>query len=192
MLPLTSRQQTTDAHEFPIIPDEHWIERLHDGSYVLIRQLREEDRERETALIRRLSPDSKRSRFLAEFREPTHALIDQMMNVDGDRSAAFVALVHDDGTLREIGISRYCATTDPDTCECAITIADDWQRRRLGTILMRQLMGMACRHGFRRMVSLDAASNDAMRQFAHRLGFSRTTDPEDGTQVIHRIELGGE
>jgi GNAT superfamily N-acetyltransferase len=184
-------QQPAAPHEFPAVPGEHWVERLHDGSYVLIRQLRIDDRERETDFLRRLSPQTQRLRFLGEFREPNPALIDQMMTVDGDRSAAFVAFLHDDGTLREIGISRYGATSEPDTCECAVTVADAWQRRGLGTILMRHLMEMAGRHGFRRMISLDAASNEAMQHFSHGLGFSRTTDPDDGTQVVHAIELGG-
>ncbi|NYE29139.1 GNAT superfamily N-acetyltransferase [Rhodanobacter sp. K2T2] len=187
----TIREQTAAPHEFPVVPDDHWVERLHDGSYVLIRQLRQEDRAREIEFIRRLSPESRRARFLSEFREPSPALVDQMMTVDGDRSAAFVALVHDDGTLREIGISRYGATSEPDTGECAISVADDWQRRGLGTILMRRAMGMALRHGYRRMISLDAASNDTMHHFTHRLGFSRCTDPDDGTQVIHSIDLVG-
>lgn len=184
-------QKPAALHEFPAVPGDHWVERLHDGSYVLIRQLRKDDQERETDFIRRLSPQSQRLRFLGEFREPNPALVDQMMSVDGDRSAAFVALVHDDGTLREIGISRYGATSDPVTCECAVTVADDWQRRGLGTILMRHLMDMAGRHGFRKMVSLDAASNEAMQHFSHLLGFSRTTDPQDATQVVHAVELGG-
>ena len=191
MSPSTICEQTAAPHAFPAVPDDHWVERLHDGSYVLIRQLRQEDRQRETEFIRRLSPESRRARFLSEFREPSPALIDQMMKVDGNRSVALVALVHDDGTLREIGICRYGATSESYTCECAISIADDWQRRGLGTILMRQMMGMALHHGFRRMISLDAASNDAMHHFTHRLGFSRCADSDDSTQVIHSIDLVG-
>lgn len=190
MIPTTTHPPAA-LPAFSTIPSDHWVEKLSDENYVLVRQLRKEDRQRETDLIRRLSPESQRLRFLGEFREPNPALIDQLMAVDGDRSAAFVALMHDDGTLREIGISRYGATSDADTCECAVTVADDWQRRGLGTILMRHLMTMASQHGFRKMISLDAASNEAMHQFSRRLGFSRTTDPDDGTQVIHVIDLGG-
>lgn len=191
MSPLTTHETTSTPAELLGIPGDHWIEKLDDGSYVLIRPLRNDDRARETALIRHMSPDAKRARFLGEFREPAPALIDQMMAVDGDHSAAFVALVHDNGRLREIGISRYGATTDAATCEWAITVDENWQRRGLGTILMTHLMDMARRHGIRRMVSLDAASNDAMHHFAHRMGSLRTADPDDATQVIHTIELHG-
>lgn len=185
-LPSVAQADTT------AIAGDHWIEKLTDGSHVLIRPIRASDRERETDLIRHMSPEAKRARFLGEFREPGKALIDQLMNVDGDGSAAFVALVHNDGTLREIGVSRYGACTDPGTCECAVTVDEAWQRRGLGTILMGHLLDSARRHGFRRMVSLDAASNDGMHHFAHRLGFVRVTDPVDATQVIHSIDLGGE
>lgn len=188
---LTIQKKTGVPAELLCIPGDHWIEKLDDGSYVLVRPLRSDDRERETALIRHMSRDAKRGRFLGDFREPSPALIDQLMRVDGNRTAAFVALVHHDGTLREIGVSRYGATSDASTCECAITVDADWQRRGLGTILMRHLMDMARRHSMRRMVSLDSASNDAMHHFTQRLGFLRATDPADATQVIHTIELGG-
>lgn len=183
----------THAGDFSAFPDaltgDHWIEKLRDGTTVLIRPLREEDREREIAFVSRLSHQARRLRFLGDFRQLSAAQVQQLMDIDYDKRMAFVALVHDQGELREIGVSRYGATTDERTCECAVTVADDWQNRGLGVLLMRHLIDFARRNGFKRMISIDAASNEGMRDLASYLGFHREMDLADSSQVIHTLAL---
>ena len=168
---------------------DHWIEKLSDGSRVLLRPIRPEDRERERKFIERLSSEARHFRFLGEIREASPALLDQLVNVDYHNSTAFVALVHDNGTLREVGVSRYSASGDDKHCECAVTVSDDWQHRGLGVALMRHLIDLARRNGFRQMFSMDASANESMRELAKYLGFRCTRDPGDATQVIHTLDL---
>lgn len=169
---------------------EHWIDTLNDGSPVLIRPLRAEDRDREKAFIENLSPLTRHHRFLGEVKEVGDALLAQLMDVDGRRRVAYVALVHDNGTLREIGISRYAAIdTAPDTCEFAVTVADDWQHKGLDAVLMHHLIARAKDQGLRQMYSLDCPANHRMRQLATTLGFSRAIDPDDATQVRYAVAL---
>jgi GNAT superfamily N-acetyltransferase len=177
------------AIHFEKLGGSHWIESLADGTRVLIRPLREEDREREEDFIHRLSPDSRRFRFMGGFKEASPELINQLMDVDYDQRMAFVALAHDNGKLREVGVSRYSATDEQGHCECAVTVADDWCQRGLGVLLMRHLIDLARRNGFTQMLSLDAADNEGMRDLASYLGFRRRLDPGDSTQVIHTLDL---
>lgn len=188
--------QTTHAgppsrHDMPgqVDPGMEHHETLADGTAVLIRSLRADDRQLETDFIRQLSPHSRRQRFLCDFKQPSDALIDQMMDVDHDRREALIAVALVEGTPREVGVARYCATGDDDTCECAVTVADAWQHCGLGTLLMRRLMDGARSHGFGRMISIDAANNHAMGGLARSLGFQRQLDPDDPSQVIHSIDL---
>lgn len=176
--------------EFPhLLAGTHWIDHLLDGTPVLIRPLRSEDREREEEFIRRLSPTARRYRFLGDFREASPALIDQLMNVEFPGRVAFVALVHDNGKLREIGVSRFAAADDARQCECAVTVADEWQHRGLGVLLMRHLIDVARGNGYKRMVSLDDASNQPMHQLADFLGFRRELAPDDPARVMHILDL---
>lgn len=187
----TSTQPARAAFsEFPqLLAGTHWIDQLLDGTPVLIRPLRTEDREREEDFIRRLSPTARRYRFLGDFREASPALVDQLMKVEFPRLVAFVALVHDDGKLREIGVSRFAATDDARQCECAVTVADEWQRRGLGVLLMRHLIDVARSNGYQRMVSLDDASNRPMHELASFLGFRRELAPDDSARVMHILDL---
>jgi GNAT superfamily N-acetyltransferase len=168
---------------------DHWIEPLRDGTPVLIRPLVQQDRDRELAFIESLSHKARRMRFLGDFRDVDTATLDRLMDIDYQERMAFVALVHEDGQLREIGVSRYSATSDARHCECAVTVADDWQGRGLGVLLMRHLIDIARRKGFTHMFSVDASDNQAMRDLASYLGFSRHPDPGDSTLVVHSIAL---
>jgi len=170
-------------------PVRQWKEKLRDGTTVLIRPIRAEDAAIERRFIETLSPQSRRFRFLGEIKTPSAALIEQLTHPNPDRDAAFVALVADGAEKREIGVARFSARPDSASCECAVAVADDWQHRGLGTLLMRLLIDVARTRGIECMYSVDAADNSAMRELAAHLGFARKPDPSDATQVLHTLDL---
>ncbi|MCY7259549.1 MULTISPECIES: GNAT family N-acetyltransferase [Pseudomonas] len=176
------------AAAYGCVTGQHWIEALDDGRHVLIRPLTEQDRQREYDFIKRLSADSRHMRFLAQIKEPDTAMLNQLMDVDGKQRLAYIALVHENGKLIEIGVSRYAAATG-DQCECAVTVADEWQHLGLGSLLMTHLIRAARQHGFQQMYSVDSANNQPMRELAAALGFTTRTDPDDAHQVLHRLFL---
>lgn len=174
----------------PAATEEHWIEALKDGTHVLIRPLQEQDREREFQFIKHLSAGSRRLRFMGTFSEADAPLMDRMMDLDYEKRMAYVALVHKDGQLIEIGVSRYASTPGADQCECAITVADDWQRRGLGTLLGGHLIDAARRNGFKTMSSTDMATNYGMHCLARNLGFTSRYPSEGFSEIIHELDLG--
>ncbi|MEO7199532.1 MAG: hypothetical protein ABIY56_04875 [Dokdonella sp.] len=93
--------------------------------------MREEDRDREQTFIGHLSAESRRFRFMDSFNNASLALLDQLLDVDNLQQVALIALAHDDGELREVGISRYGATAQDKQCECTIAVAEDWRQRGL-------------------------------------------------------------
>lgn len=189
MTPVQSTAQSSSIPAFAHETGEHWIQPLKDGGHVLIRPLRAEDREREKAFIMRLSPESRHFRFLCQIKEPGEAMLDQLMTVDQRQHMAYVALAHVDGELQEVGISRYAACAEPGECECAVTVDDKWQHHGLGSLLLGHLIDKARANGYTTMYSIDSAANTAMHQLAHDLGFSTSRDPDDTSQVIHRLSL---
>jgi len=178
------------AATYAAVDGQYWIEALMDGRYLLIRPLAEKDRDREYAFIKRLSPECRHMRFLAQINEPGAAMLNQLMDTDNNQRVAYIALVHDNGHLVEIGISRYAATREHECeCVCAVTVADEWQYLGLGTLLMEHLIKAARKNGFRQMYSVDASSNAPMRDLVKALGFETHNDPDDSRQVIHRLYL---
>ncbi|PAU66662.1 GNAT family N-acetyltransferase [Pseudomonas sp. PIC25] len=173
----------------PQAPSAYWVESLADGTHVLIRPLRPEDREREREFIQRMSPEARRFRFLGTVKDVSPQLLDQLMDVDYQDRMAFVALAHEDGKLVEVGISRYAATEADKQCECAVAVADDWHGRGLSAALMNHLIDEARQNGFEKMISVDLMDDRRIRDLSAQLGFRAERDPNDSSLVIHNLQL---
>lgn len=168
---------------------DHWIESLNDGSSVLIRPLREPDYMRDHQFVGRVSYESRRFRFLAGFSGEASSLFDQLMDVDYRHRMAYVALAHDNGQLREIGVSRYAAVPGSINCECAVAVNEQWQRKGLGRLLMRHLISAARCNGYEHMLSRDLSNNYAMHRLAKALGFTSRYLAGDVTEILHELDL---
>lgn len=165
------------------------LEKLRDGTVVLIRPIRPTDEALEREFIERLSAQSRRYRFLGTVKTPGPELLRQFTHPETVHGVAFVALVAGASQEREIGVCRYAASPDGLNCECAVSVSDEWQGKGLATILMGRLIKTARERGIQSMYSIDANDNQRMRELAQHLGFRRTVDPDDPTLVIHTLDL---
>ena len=134
---------------------------LRDGSKVVIRPVRSADAPLLADGFARLGPESRRLRFLRRKDELSAAELRYFTDVDHHHHEALGALDRTGG--RGVGIARYVRDTgDPQAAEIAVTIADDWQGRGLGTELLAQLSGRARAEGIHRFTALVSADNAAM------------------------------
>ena len=134
---------------------------LRDGSTVVIRQVQATDAPLLVDGFTRLSARSRQMRFLTRKNELTQAELRYFTEVDHHDHEALAALNPADG--RGVGIARYVRDAgDPQAAEIAVTIADDWQGRGLGTELLAQLTSRARGEGIRRFTALVSADNAAM------------------------------
>jgi GNAT superfamily N-acetyltransferase len=161
---------------------------LKDGSEVTIRPLIPQDAGIERDFIMRLSPQSRRYRFLDSIASPSEQMLDRLTNLDETTEAAFVALTVESGAECEVGVARMSAVGD-GRAEFAVTVRDDWQHRGLGTLLTKHVIGTARQRGLNALYSVDASDNRPMRQFAKALGFVTDVNPQDATEVIHTLRL---
>lgn len=144
-----------------------------DGVPYRIRAIRPDDADRERAFICELSNESRHNRFMHALREPPAALIDRFVHVDRDRTMALVAVTGEGAEERIIGVARYALTDEASrSCEFAITVADAWQGRGIGTTLARALFEYARAHGFRRIYGTTLATNTRLQELARYLGLS--------------------
>ena len=134
---------------------------LRDGSAVLIRPVQSADAPLLADGFTRLSDASRQMRFLTIKKELSPAELRYFTDIDHHDHEALGALDHVGG--RGVGIARYVRDTeDPQAAEIAVTIADAWQGRGLGTELLAQLADRARSEGIRRFTALVAAGNTAM------------------------------
>ena len=168
---------------------EHWVEKLDDGTPVLIRPLREEDHDRDKRFLSTIAYESRRLRFIAGLSGGLPSLDPQGMPVDYHQRMAYIALAHVDGCLQQIGASRYAGIPGSLSCECTVAVREDWQRKGLGARLLRHLLGAARRSGYEWMISRDLANNYAMHRLTKGLGFSSRYLGGDVSEILHELDL---
>jgi RimJ/RimL family protein N-acetyltransferase len=142
---------------------------LRDGSVVLIRPVRGTDAPLLADGFARLSPQSRRMRFLGTKTTLSAAELRYFTEINHHDHEAIGALSADDG--HGVGIARYVRDAgDPQAAEIAVTIVDDWQGRGLGTELFSRLSDRARQAGIDRFTALVDAENVAMAGLARKLG----------------------
>jgi acetyltransferase len=145
---------------------EH-AERLDDGSTVLVRPIRPEDAALEAAFIGGLSGESRYRRFLSASLQTSPETIARFTQVDYDRDLALVAVA--EGSI--VGVARYVREADPRRAEFALVVADRWQGRGLGALLMNRLEHAAHEAGIERLDGIVLASNPPMLALVRQLGY---------------------
>ncbi len=139
---------------------------LRDGTAILLRQIRPEDK----ALLRRgFDQLSERSRYL-RFLVPKGSLSEEelryLTELDGERHFAIGAVRLDEaGQPGEgLGIARLIRyPAEPEIAEAAIAVADSMHGQGLGTLLFMRLVAAACERGVARFRCEVHASNSAMK-----------------------------
>jgi GNAT superfamily N-acetyltransferase len=156
---------------------------------VTIRPLHPADSAMESEFVRNLSIATKHYRFLGGVKELSPAELKRLCDVDGRHSMAFVATVQGNGHETQIGVTRYAECPSDGVGEMAVTIADAWQHKGLGQLLVKRLITYAKTHGVKQLYSVDLADNVAMQKLAGDLGMSARRDPDDANQVIYSLTL---
>ena len=156
---------------------------LKDGSALMLRPIRPDDAEREHAFVAKLSVASRYSRF----QYPVSALSPEMMarftQLDYDREMALLLLVP--GTDEIAAVARYFPNPDRISVEFACVVADAWQGRGVGTLLMKALIACARAAGYASMDGAVLSANAGMLALVGYLGFIS----EPGDDPNHTVKV---
>ena len=157
----------------------------HTAALINVRPLDSRDRDAFSAWFGRLSDDSRRKRFLGPKPRLSARELTYLTEVDQVNHTALVA-VDDRGKL--IGEARY-ATSKPgdEVADFAVTVADEWQGRGIGSRLAARVIESARANGITRLTAMTLWDNTAAIALLHRLGFLRAG--YDGDALEYELAL---
>jgi acetyltransferase len=162
---------------------------LADGTPIVMRPIRPEDAQLEQDLVRDLSLESRRFRFMHALLRLTDDMLIRFTQLDYDRELGLIAIEQTAAGETALGIARYIGDSDERGCEFAIVVADAWQKRGVASQLMRALIAAARNRRFVQMRGDVLADNGRMLQWMQRLGFSIAVHPEDAMVRIVTLAL---
>jgi acetyltransferase len=171
----TSRYAHMAIHPYPSRLVSHL--QLKDGTDIVLRPIRPEDADIETAFVSRLSPSSRYMRFMQTLKELTPEMLLRFTQIDYDRELALVAITEENGKEIQIAVARYAMNPDGETCEFALVVADEWHRKGIGARLVTILIEAARARGFRTIEGQVLTENAPMLALARRLGFRARYSP---------------
>jgi GNAT superfamily N-acetyltransferase len=161
---------------------------LRDGSVVRIARITPRDAPLIAAGFERLSAETRRLRFLASKPTLSRSELKYLTEVDGHRHEALGAI--DPATGQGVAVARFVRdAADPSRAEVAVTVADEWQRRGLGTVLLDRLAQRAREEGVERFTALVAGDNPATPPFLHGMGGPIAVVEVGGGALEYEIEL---
>ena len=144
---------------------------LRDGAVVAIRPLRERDRDELGAAIMRLSQRSRYLRFASPMPVLSVPTLDRLLDVDHLHREALVAFEPAGG--RGVAVARYAEIAgEAGVVDLAVTVADDWQRRGLGGLMLARLIDRAGQNGYRAVRGSALAENAGSRALMRRAAFA--------------------
>jgi RimJ/RimL family protein N-acetyltransferase len=155
---------------------------LRDGTPALIWPLLPTDAETLRDVFRRLSPDSRRHRFLQVLDQLDDPMIRRLVDtVDGvHHIALLLTVLPPEGKEEPAGVAHLLQySDDPATADIAVTVVDDWQRRGAGTALVSALMARRPA-ALTRLRTLVAAGNHASLALLTGTGHVSSGLPERG------------
>ena len=140
---------------------------LPDGAELLIRAATGDDLEGVRRLHARSSMLSRQRRYLGGVQVPSDARLRRMLEPAGGLT---LLALHLDPSGEERVVAMANLLTEGDLGEVALLVQDAWQRRGIGTALLRRLTAWATRHTFSALVAHTGADNVAMLRTLRRLG----------------------
>lgn len=163
-------------------------QRLHtlaDGARITVRRVTPDDEAGLRAAFDNLSLESRYHRFLGHIESLSDWMWTHLANDDGDRQVALIAL---DESSQIIGECRYIRVpSDSTRAELAVVVADKWQRRGVGSLLLGQLCDLARAAEIDTLVAHSFASNIGIARLLRRAGRVRSISLGEEAVLYLRI-----
>ena len=147
---------------------------LSDGTRLSLRPICSDDRDGFAALFARLTPESRRRRFLSTKVELTPRELAFFTDVDHVGHEAIAAIDQRDGSI--VAVGRYVRVTDrAGVAAVAVMVADEFQGMGIGTALVGRTVSRARVNGFTLLSATTLWENRPARALLRRLEFRART-----------------
>lgn len=155
--------------------NEHRVT-LTDGTEVVLRPIRPEDKQALVDGLSRLSPESRYRRFMRPVTSLNERELRYLTEIDYADHFAWVA-VSTDTEHPGLGVARYVRDPkDPQVAEAAVAVVDDHQRLGLGTLLLSLLVETALENGIRTFCAWVQADNVRVLRPLQEMGARRSAE----------------
>ena len=163
------------------------------GLMLGLRPIHPDDKSALLAGFDRLSDESRYQRFLAPMERLTSRQVRYLTEVDHVNHFAWAAGFRSEaGDETGVGVARYVRDDDdPSAAEVAVVVADDFQGRGIGTLLVEALLEVALDRDIAEVTAFMFAENAAAIRIFERLGSAISPDSPGVLRAHLRLPVPG-
>jgi acetyltransferase len=160
-----------------------------NGIPIFIRPIKPEDAPIYLNLFKELSPTSIYYRFFGALKEMRPEMLARFTQIDYDREIALVAIDEEAETERMLGVARIIGDPDGTVGEFAVLVGDAWQGKGIGAGLLRKMLLIAEKRGFKNIHGMVLKENRNMIALGKKMGFM-VNRGEDSSEFELQINFG--
>jgi acetyltransferase len=162
---------------------------LKDGMIIHIRPIRGEDEPALRRFFETLSKESVFFRFGQQRINMPHDYLARFCQVDYDRDLAFLAVVggEEETIIGDVRLNRFA---DLESAELSFTVADLWQGKGVGSMLMDFCIGVAKEIGLKTLLMEIMKSNTRMIHLGYKYDFERLPGIMGDDMEELQLEIG--
>jgi len=150
-----------------------------------VRPIHPTDESRVRELFYHVSQETLYRRFMSWIKRVSHKQVQEFVFVDHRSEVSIVATVPEaDGELI-IAMGGYYLDATTNRAEVAFTVLDAWQRRGIGSFLLKHLVHIARRNGIAGFTAETLAENKAMQSIFHHSGLKVHSQLSQGVYQFH-------
>lgn len=144
---------------------------LADGTKITIRPIHASDSKIEWDFVHNLSDQSKYMRFMSTVHDLSPSMLRYFTDIDLKKHMALIAVVLQNGQEHEIAVGRYFKYPHRSACEFALVVADEWQGKGIGYLIMAELIANARSRKIKTIEGEIFSLNKKMIKLVSDLGF---------------------
>ncbi len=185
-------EDVPEIPEIGMVYPDRWeaYHTFEDGTRVFFRPIRPTDEEMMSDLFYRLSEETIYNRFFHSLKSMPHRDLMHFIHVDFSQEMAIVGIVRDPTRPEHeeiVCIGRYFLDRGTNVAEVSYLVRDDFQKRGIGTDLLKYLARIARESGINGFVAEILPYNTPAIKLVHELGLPVQTDVLPGGNLQLRV-----
>jgi GNAT superfamily N-acetyltransferase len=165
-------------------PSDEQVVLLRDGSEVRVRAAVTADAPLVAALHARCTPQTRRARFLSPTPQLAHPELSALLGDTPTALHAVLALTVDGGSAVGVANLDVEPSDGVPTARAAVLVEDAWQRRGLGTALLRRLADKGTERGFAELTGTARADEVGVTRLLRRAGLRPAAEIQHGEMLL--------
>jgi acyl-CoA hydrolase/GNAT superfamily N-acetyltransferase len=157
---------------------------LDDGTRVTFRPIHPTDEPKMRHLFYALSQQTIYYRFMCHMKRMSHRQLEDFIYVDHRNEVTIVGTIPDRSGEQIIAVGGYYLDPTTNRAEVAFTVHDNWQRKGIGSFLLKHLTRIAMRYGIKGFSAEVLAENRNMLEVFQQSGLKQRSRTSDGVASL--------